>query len=41
MNPDFKISNGYEYLNREERRKKGKRSGFKIYAKLSRKQSKK
>lgn len=40
MNPDFKVGRSYDYLNREERRKKGQRSGFKISAKLSKKQIK-
>lgn len=36
---DKKISSHFDYLNREERRKKGQRSGFKISAKLIKKQS--
>lgn len=35
MNPDLKAGSHYDYLNREERRKKGQRSGFKLTAKLS------
>lgn len=35
MNTDLKAGGHYDYLNREERRKKGQRSGFKLIAKLS------
>lgn len=40
MNPDFKVGRSYDYLNREERRKKGQRSGFKITAILPKKDQK-